>query len=250
MKRKNKPILLSVRQAKEIDKKARELLGISTLVLMENAGRAVAEELMRMPCRKGKVAVFCGNTRSKRMLRCAAFCSNTPSKRMLRCAIFCGKGNNGGDGFVAARHLLLRGIRPDIFLAADIGEVKNEARTNLDILLKLKQEIFKVRQDNLYLVKSRLKRYSLIVDALLGIGLVGQVNGMFGDLIGMINIAKAKRLAVDVPSGLDADNGKVLGRCIKADTTVTFVDKKRGMVVGEGPKYCGRIVVKDLGVPL
>ena len=249
MKRKNKPILLSVRQAKEIDKKARELLGISTLVLMENAGRAVAEELMRMLRRKGKVAVFCGNTRSKRMLRCAAFCSNTPSKRMLRCAIFCGKGNNGGDGLVAARHLLLRGIRPDIFLAADISEVKNEARTNLDILLKLKQEIFKVRQDNLHLVKSRLKRYSLIVDALLGIGLVGQVSGMFGDLIGMINIAKAKKLAVDVPSGLDADNGKVLGRCIKADTTVTFVAKKRGMITGEGPKYCGRIVVRDLGIP-
>ena len=72
---------------------------------------------------------------------------------------------------------------------------------------------------------------------------------MFGDLIGMINIAKAKRLAVDVPSGLDADNGKVLGRCIKADTTVTFVAKKRGMITGEGPKYCGRIVVRDLGIP-
>ncbi len=235
MKRKNKPILLSVRQAKEIDKKAREFLGISTLVLMENAGRAVAEELIRVPYREGKVAVFCGNTRSK---------------RMLRCAIFCGKGNNGGDGFVAARHLLLKGIRPDIFLAADISEVKNEARTNLDILLKLKQEIFEVKQNNLHLVQSRLKRYSLIVDALLGIGLVGQVNGVFGDLISMINMSKAKTLAVDVPSGLDADSGKVLGRCIKAETTVTFVAKKRGMVVGEGPKYCGRIVVRDLGIPL
>ena len=235
MKRKNKPILLSARQAKEIDKKAQELLGISTLVLMENAGRAVAEELMRMPCRKGKVAVFCGNTRSK---------------RMLRCAIFCGKGNNGGDGFVAARHLLLRGIKPDIFLVADIHEVKNEARTNLDILLKLKQKILEVRQGNLRLVKAKAMRYNLIVDALLGIGLVGQVSGVFGDLIGMINMSKAKKLAVDIPSGLDADSGKVLGCCVKADTTVTFVAKKRGMVRGEGPKYCGRIVVRDLGIPL
>jgi NAD(P)H-hydrate epimerase len=228
-------MLVSVRQAKEIDKKARELLGISTLVLMENAGRAVAEELMRMPFREGKVAVFCGNTRSK---------------RMLRCAIFCGKGNNGGDGFVAARHLLLRGIKPDIFLAADIREVKNEARTNLEIILKLKQKIFEVRQDDLQLVKASLKRYSLIVDALLGIGLAGKVSGVFGDLIGIINMSKAKKLAVDIPSGLDADSGRVLGCCITADTTVTFVAKKRGMVTGDGPKFCGRIVVKDLGIPL
>jgi len=213
-------MLLSVRQAKAIDKKARELFGVSTLVLMENAGRAVAEELMRMPFREGKVAVFCG------------------------------KGNNGGDGFVAARHLLLRGIKPDIFLAADIREVKNEARANLNIILKLKQKIREVRQDNLRLVKVKAIRYSLIVDALLGIGLSGQVSGMLGDLVGIINMSKAKKLAVDIPSGLDADNGRVLGCCIKADTTVTFVAKKRGMVKGAGPKYCGRIVVKDLGIPL
>ena len=106
MKRRNKPVLLSVRQAKEIDNKSRELLGISTPVLMENAGRAVAEELIRMTPGAGKVAVFCGNTRFNRMNRYPAFCGNTRSKRMLRCAIFCGKGNNGGDGLVAAMQLL------------------------------------------------------------------------------------------------------------------------------------------------
>lgn len=220
MKRKNKPVLVSVRQAREVDTKARELLGVSTLVLMENAGRAVAEELIRIASRADKVAVFCG------------------------------KGNNGGDGFVAARHLLLKGFKPDIFLAADIKNVKNEARTNLEILLKLKQKIFKVSQGNLRKVSARLKGYNLIIDALLGIGLTGQVSGVFKDLIGIINTSKAKKLAVDVPSGLDADTGNVLGCCVKADTTVTFVAKKRGMVKGDGPKYCGRIVVRDLGIPL
>jgi len=224
MQRRNKPILLSVRQAKEIDKKAREVLGISTLVLMENAGRAVAEE-----------AEFCGNTRFN---------------RMNRCAIFCGKGNNGGDGLVAARHLLLRGIKPDIFLAADVGEVKNEARINLDIILKLKQKIFEVRQNNLRLVRAKAMRYHLIVDALLGIGLSGEVSGVFRDLIGIINMSKAKKLAVDIPSGLDADSGQVLGCCVSADNTVTFAAKKIGMTKGAGPKYCGRIIVRDLGIPI
>lgn len=220
MKRRNKPILLSVRQAKEIDKKAREVLGISTLVLMENAGRAVAEELIRMSHGQGKIAVFCG------------------------------KGNNGGDGLVAARHLLLRGIKPDIFLSTDIGEVKNEARTNLDVILKLKQKIFEVRQSNLQSVQAKAMRYSLIVDALLGIGLSGEISGVFRDLIGIINMSKAKKLAVDIPSGLDADSGRVLGCCVTADTTVTFAACKKGMVRGGGPKYCGRIVVRDLGIPI
>jgi len=246
----NKPVLLSVRQAREIDKKARELLGISTLVLMENAGRAVAEEALRMLSPRSAAAIFCGNTRFNRMNRCPAFCGNTRSKRMLRCAIFCGKGNNGGDGLVAARHLLLKGVKPDVFLAADIDEVKNEARTNLDILLKLKQKVFEVKQDNLEMVKAQLKRYTFVIDALLGIGLLGQVSGVFRDLIGMINMSKAKKIAVDIPSGLDADSGKALGCCVRADTTVTFVAKKRGMTRGEGPKYCGRIVVRDLGIPV
>ena len=115
--------LLTARAAKDIDIKAMGVLGISTLVLMENAGRAVTEEA-------------CGSTRSK---------------KMLRCAIFCGRGNNGADGFVAARHLLIYGIRPDIFLAGRIKDVDNDAGINLEILLKLKQKIVEVEEENLVL---------------------------------------------------------------------------------------------------
>lgn len=213
---------LTAKQAKDIDIKARNIWGISTLVLMENAGRQVADETFRV----------------------------IKGKQKAKIAIFCGKGNNGGDGFVAARHLLVKGISPDIFLAGRVCDVANEARTNLEILLKLKQRIIEVDGENLHLVKNKISKYDLIIDALLGVGLKGEVRGITRDLIGMINSSKTYILSVDTPSGLDATTGRVLGSCVKADKTVTFVAKKRGMVFGEGPKVCGRVVVKDLGIKI
>lgn len=212
--------LLTATQTKAIDLKAKEKFGISTLVLMENAGSAITQEAMRISRGRGRIAIFCG------------------------------KGNNGGDGFVTARHLLTSNVKPDIFLAGRICEVENEAKINLEALLKLRQKIVEINRENLYLVRNKIPRYSLIIDALLGVGLKGEVRGVFRDLIGIINTSKAYVLSVDIPSGLDATGGEVLGCCIKADRTVTFVAKKRGMVLKEGPKYCGRLIVKDLGIPL
>ena len=213
--------ILSSQEAKDIDIKAKELFGISTLTLMENAARAVSDEALESLRHK---------TRSL--------------------AIFCGKGNNGGDGFAAARHLLTSGLKPDIFLAGKISEVENEAKINLEILLRLKQRIVEVEGENLDLVKRRIPKYSLIIDALLGVGLSGEVRGIYRGLVEAINTSKAYILSVDIPSGLDATTGKVLGCCVKADKTVTFVARKRGMVSGDGPRYCGRVVVRDLGIPL
>lgn len=212
--------ILTSQQAKAIDIKAKDKFGISTLALMENAGRDIAEEAIKTLHNNGCVAIFCG------------------------------KGNNGGDGFVAARHLLTRGVAPDIFLAGNISNVENEARINLEILLRLRQKIIEVEEENLYLVKNKISRYTLIIDALLGVGLKGKVRGIYRDLIGIINTSKAYILSIDIPSGLDATTGKVLGCCVKADKTVTFVAKKQGMVLGEGQKYCGRVEVANLGVPL
>ena len=121
--------VLTAQQAKAIDVKAREVFGISTLVLMENAGRAVADEAIKILRGRKKVAIFCG------------------------------KGNNGGDGFVAARHLLTCGIKPDIFLAGRICDVQNEARTNLEIILKLKQRVIEIEEKKLYLVKNLVLGY-------------------------------------------------------------------------------------------
>lgn len=212
--------LLTAKAAKNIDLRAKELLGISVLALMENAGRAIAEEALKTRSSRGRIALFCG------------------------------KGNNGGDGFVAARHLLSKGVKPDIFLAGSIPEVKDEARINLEILLRLKQKITEIKREGLFLIKRKPFRYSLIIDALLGVGLTGKVRGVCAELIPMLNTLGAYILSVDIPSGLDATTGKIFGCCVKAHKTITFVARKRGMVFGEGPKYCGKVVVKDLGIPL
>ncbi len=81
-------------------------------------------------------------------------------------------------------------------------------------------------------------------------GLAGEVRGIYRDLIGIINKSRTYILSVDIPSGLDATTGKVLGCCVKADETVTFAAKKRGMVCGDGPRYCGKVVIANLGIPL
>jgi NAD(P)H-hydrate epimerase len=212
--------LFSSRQAKEFDLRVREKLGLSTLALMENAGRAVSEEVLRFV--KGKT-------------------NNV--------AIFCGKGNNGGDGFCAARHLLARGLYPDIYLAGCASEVRGEAEVNLKALLKLKQKIIELDVGNLGLLRARVSHYHVIVDALFGVGLKGLVRGISCAVIPLLNASGAHILAVDIPSGLDADTGKVLGCCVRADTTLTFVAKKLGMVRGSGPEHCGKIKVDSLGIP-
>ncbi len=209
---------ITSQQAKAIDSNTRKRFGLSPLILMENAGRTVADEALKVLGGR-KVVV-----------------------------IFCGKGNNAGDGFVAARHLLARGIKPEIFLAGRIPDVKNEAGINLRVLLKLKTKVQPVKEDILHLIRKRITRNSLLIDALLGIGLQGEVRGIFRPVIEMINASQVYVLSVDIPSGLDADTGKVLGCCVRAKRTVTFVAKKKGMLLAEGPKYCGKVIVADLGV--
>ena len=212
--------LLTAKGAKDIDSMAISRFGIPGLLLMENAARGIVEETVK-------------SLRGKRGV-----------------AIFCGKGNNGGDGFAAARHLLVHGIKPYIFLAGRIADVKNEAGINLTALLRMKQEIIEVSPRRFSMIKGKTRKCAIIIDALLGVGLKGEVSGIYRDLIGMINASKAYVLSVDIPSGLDATTGRILGCCVKANKTVTFVAKKRGMVIADGPEYCGKVVVKDLGIPV
>jgi NAD(P)H-hydrate epimerase len=217
----NPAYLLTAKKAKALDLTLREKTGIPSLILMENAGSKVAEVALDVA-------------------------RNKPISKM---AVFCGKGNNGGDGFVAARHLLTFGVKTDIFLIGRIDDVANEARINLEILRNLKQRVIEVNQNNLVSIQKRISKYGLIVDALLGIGLAGDVRGIFRELIKMINRSRAHILSIDIPSGLDATTGKASDCCVKAQTTVTFMAKKRGMVMGRGPKVCGRVIVADLGIP-
>jgi hydroxyethylthiazole kinase-like uncharacterized protein yjeF len=212
------PRLLTCAQAKALDTRALVHYGISTLVLMENAGQKVAEEILQSYAGKKRIAIFCG------------------------------KGNNGGDGIVAARHLLARGIQPKVYLAGMIKDVGKEARANLDILLKLQQKVTEVSEENLSRIS--VGNYGLIVDALLGVGLSGPVRGVYAGIIDMINSSNCRIISVDIPSGLDATTGKIHGCCVKADKTITFVAKKRGMALNDGPSHCGKVLVTDLGILL
>lgn len=211
---------LTAVEAKALDKKALEKFGIPTLILMENAGRAIMEEALK-------------NLKSSQS----------------KIAVFCGKGNNGGDGFCAARHLLVKGFKPDVYLVCKINDVENEAKINLSMLLKMKQRIIQIDPRNLSFLRKRIGEYDLIIDALLGVGTKGPIRPAYQQVIDLINSLDRYVLSVDIPSGLDATTGEVRGRCIKADQTVTFVAKKLGMVRGMGRKYCGKVIARSIGLP-
>lgn len=211
---------ITASQARKMDSRIRETFGIPALLLMENAGRSVADEALKKICRRDKAAVFCG------------------------------KGNNGADGFVAARHLISRGIKTEVFLAVRKNVIKGEAALNLKALLSAGCAVREVNSANLESVAKNIKKYRMIIDALLGTGLEGEVSPNYAAVINIINASRAFKISVDIPSGLCADTGNVLGACVKADMTVTFLAQKKGMLIKSGPLYCGRTIIKGLGVPL
>lgn len=196
--------MLTVKQARAFDKFAQEKLGIPSIVLMENAGRSAAEVVLKMLGKKKKVVVVCG------------------------------VGNNGGDGFVAARHLANAGVNVQVFVVGKISKLKPDPKTNYNILKKIGIKFTKQIDSD------------LIIDALFGIGLRSEVRDPYASVINLMNKSGKPILAVDVPSGLDADTGKVLGIAVKAKKTVTFVASKKGFV--KARKYCGKIVVRDIGI--
>lgn len=208
--------MISVKKMKALELNA-EYFGISRLQLMENAGRAVAEEVSaRFDAKKSRIAVFCG------------------------------LGGNGGDGFVAARHLLTKGFEITVVLAGSPKKISDAAAfKNWNALRTLRDylAIYEVSDSsNIPRVKAEV-----IIDALLGVGLKGKVRPSVSQLIRTINQMKGFKLAVDVPSGIDADTGEVLGEAVKADLTVTFHKMKTGM--RNAQKYMGKIIVKDIGIP-
>mgnify|MGYP001610361307 FL=1 len=211
---------VSVQQIQELDRMAIEDYGIPSIVLMENAGRQVALEVIRQ-LKKIKKPSVC---------------------------VVCGLGNNAGDGFVAARHLINRGIKTRVFLAGKEKLLKDDAAVNDQILKKLKCPIREFQRFDRSMI-SLIAAANVVVDAVFGVGLNREVRGLFRAVIEAIN-QKAKRVvSVDIPSGLDGTTGGIYGVCVKAMTTVTFSFAKKGFFYRDGPKYVGRIVVADIGIP-
>ena len=207
---------LTREQARSIDRHAIEVLGVPSICLMENAGRQVADEACDMLHEGGRVLVVCGT------------------------------GNNGGDGFVAARHLCLRGIPVEVVLLGDEERLTPDAATNHRAAHNIGIPITAVDS----FTGADLKDSALIVDALLGTGISGEVREPYAGAIQAISDSGLPVLSVDIPSGLDCDTGEILGVCVKAECTVTFILPKVGLSLAEGPRVCGRIVVADIGVPV
>jgi len=195
--------------------------GISGLWLMENAGTAIAAKARDLLERTGGKKV----------------------------AVFCGKGNNGGDGFVAARDLRGRGFHVDLFLSCERREVKNEAAVNLKAYTDSGGIITEIESGAHAEKKCRASKASLIIDALLGTGFSGEVGGIIKSLIESINAAGIPVLSVDVPSGLDATTGGTNPVAVKARWTVSFGLPKKGFYINKGPEHTGELEVINIGFP-
>ncbi|PIU59833.1 NAD(P)H-hydrate epimerase, partial [Candidatus Bathyarchaeota archaeon CG07_land_8_20_14_0_80_47_9] len=193
-----------------------EYFGVSRLQLMENAGHNVALEIA---------------SRFK------------PDKSA---AIFCGLGGNGGDGFVAARHMLAMGFKVTAILAGKAKEISDKAASeNWEAIQSLKNSIPIYEVYDTTLIPDITA--DIVIDALLGTGTKGKLKPPILQLVKKINTFKAFRVAVDVPTGIDADTGEVLGDAVKAHLTITFHKPKRGFE--KARKYVGELVVKDIGLP-
>jgi NAD(P)H-hydrate epimerase len=174
-------------------------------------------------------------------------------KENKKVAVFCGKGNNGGDGLVAARYLLNKKVKVNVYLLAKDTELKNDPLINLKILKKIIPPISIKNISDLESfnrIKERLKETSIIIDAIFGTGLTILVREPYNSIIRYLNKLNIPIVSVDIPSGLDATDGRILGAAIKADKTVTFCLPKKGLLKNEGPRQTGELITCDIGIPL
>jgi hydroxyethylthiazole kinase-like uncharacterized protein yjeF len=213
--------IVTADEMREIDRNAIEVVGIPGVVLMENAGRAVADTV-------------------KNLLEHVA----SP-----RVCIFAGKGNNGGDGFVVARHLANSQFRVKTFLLGEIGQIQGDAKINLDILMGMGMEVEELNADGLPTARVAMSMSDLVIDAVFGTGFKGEVEGYVSHVIDTVNESGRPVVAVDVPSGLDSTTGRVSSSCVKATHTVTFGLPKVGLLLYPGAAYAGELVVADIGLP-
>jgi len=211
--------LFTAEQMRFLDRISIEKIGIPGVVLMENAGRSVAELISKKYSSDQKVYIFCG------------------------------PGNNGGDGFVVARHLFNKGYEVKVFLGCPQEKVKGDAAINLKIDSNMGIEIKEITSLSQLPSSEIEKSQVILVDAILGTGAKGAPRGIFGEMVNLINRSRGNKIAVDIPTGVDADTGEVAGEAVRANYTVTFGYPKRGMYLYPGMDYVGQIIVADIGMP-
>ena len=229
--RESRRFLVTAEQMRDLDRRATEEFGIPSLLLMENAGKAVADEALRR----------IGTTGLRNVV------------------VVAGPGNNGGDGFVAARHVQDALLTVTVFYWGDRAAAKGDALTNLELAEKTGIPIDYSR--NIKRLRKAIGDCDIVIDALLGTGAKGELKPDYAEAVGVMNLARnGPLIAVDIPSGVNANTGNVIGLknsslkmvgkvAVKADVTVTFGLPKVGLVSHPGAWYVGDIVVADIGIP-
>lgn len=204
------------------DRRASDVLGVPSLQLMENAGRGAAEGILRLLAERFGAAP--------------------------RVVVLAGAGNNGGDGFVVARRLAAAGVTVETFLALPASKLTGDALTNYRALVDAGAKLTQLVDDPTPLVAA-LDGAGLLVDALFGTGLDRPIVGFLARLIEAVNAARGCKVALDLPSGLHADTGQLLGVCVRADYTFTFAHRKLGLCTPHGSVYAGAVAVCDIVEP-
>ena len=209
--------LYDAAEMRALDRAAIETLGIPGSVLMERAGLGAAHEILQRYGDAGPVVVVAG------------------------------VGNNGGDGFVVARHLLAAGLDVRVVLIGAATRLGEDARRYLTVAERLGVPV--TRRPQAAALRRALRGAGVIVDALFGTGFEGEPRAAAAAVIEAINDAGRPVVALDVPSGVDASDGTVAGAAVRADMTVTFHGPKTGLVVAPGSRHAGQVVVADIGIP-
>lgn len=213
---------ITVKQAREIDKIMVGEMSIPVIVMMENAARNVA-------------------VLAKKMLN--------GSVKRKKISVLSGKGNNGGDGLGAARHLINYGANVSVILTSKPEELGEHALAQYNILKNMNARIYTWSESNSKKLTQDLRNADLLIDALLGFNLKGNPRDPIAALIKTANDSKTKILAVDIPSGLDGDTGKPLAPTIEAHTTLTLALPKVGILTDTAREYTGELYVGDISVP-
>lgn len=209
-------------EMREIDQTAIQLYGIPGIVLMENAGVEITR----------KIKSILGTVQGKKV------------------CIFAGKGNNGGDGYVVARHLFNQGAKVKVFLLGSKKNIIGDAKTNLDIITNMEIGILEVNGERDWdQVKIAVTFADCLVDGILGTGFRGETDGEVAQAIEIINSSGRTIVAVDIPSGVDANTGQIRGSAVKAGYTVTLGLPKPGLLLYPGAEYAGTVTVADIGLP-
>ncbi|NLV16514.1 MAG: NAD(P)H-hydrate dehydratase [Syntrophomonadaceae bacterium] len=214
--------IVSAQEMRDIDRRTTQDYGIASLILMENAGARVVE-----------VANTFLENRSYPLVVIAA-----------------GKGNNGGDGLVAARHLINSGVRVEVFLSGKPEEMSPDCRVNYEILMKMRVPIYLLpAEEAIHRLSISALTADLIIDALYGISFHGRLEEDDARVVAILNRSGKPIVSVDIPSGVEADSGRVVGEAVRAAWTVTLALPKMGILIEPGRSYAGRVTVADISIP-